>query len=152
MDDQCASLPNRRSFLASAAATAGIFGLNNFLARPARAAEAKPEMDANLLVIGPRAGHTPEIGTMVSMLTYMQSQVFAFVKGMSQADRDYLFDANANTIGALLVHLAATETYYQMNTFGNMKWDSWSPEIKAKWDAAMNLGDAGRKTTISTFT
>ena len=25
-------------------------------------------------------------------------------------------------------------------------WDSWSDEIKKKWDPAMNLGDAGRKT------
>ena len=52
-----------------------------------------------------------------------------------------LFDANANTIGALMLHLAATETYYQMNTFDGMKWGSWSDEIKKKWDAAMDLGD-----------
>jgi uncharacterized damage-inducible protein DinB len=32
-----------------------------------------------------------------------------------------------------------------MNTFENKKWDSWSDEIKKKWDPAMNLGDAGRK-------
>jgi uncharacterized damage-inducible protein DinB len=80
------------------------------------------------------------------MLTYMQTAVFGFVKGLSQADLDYLFDANANTIGALLLHLAATETYYSMNTFENKNWDSWSDDIKKKWDPAMNLGDAGRKT------
>jgi hypothetical protein len=45
-----------------------------------------------------------------------------------------------------MLHLAATETYYQMNTFDGMKWDSWSASIKQKWDAAMGLGDAGRKT------
>ena len=27
-----------------------------------------------------------------------------------------------------------------------MKWDSWSDAVKEKWDPAMNLGDAGRKT------
>ena len=43
------------------------------------------------------------------------------------------------------MHLAATETYYSMNTFENKPWDSWSEEIKKKWDPAMNLGDAGRK-------
>jgi len=62
------------------------------------------------------------------------------------ANLDFLFDANANTIGALLLHLAATETYYGMNTFENKKWDSWSDDVKKKWDAAMNLGEAGRKT------
>lgn len=142
--DQTPFFSNRRNFLAGAAATAGVFGFN--LVAQSVQGQAKPESDANLLVIGPRAGYTPEIGTMVSMLTYMQTAVLGFVKGMSQADLDHLFDANANTIGALLLHLAATETYYQMNTFGNMKWDSWSPEIKAKWDAAMNLGDVGRAT------
>jgi uncharacterized damage-inducible protein DinB len=61
------------------------------------------------------------------------------------ADLDHVFDANANSIGALLLHLAATETYYGMNTFENKKWDTWSEDIKKKWDPAMNLGDAGRK-------
>src|ERR1022692_3735707 len=45
-----------------------------------------------------------------------------------------------------LAHLAATETYYGMNTFENKKWDSWSDDLKKKWDPAMNLGEAGRKT------
>lgn len=45
-----------------------------------------------------------------------------------------------------MLHLAATETYYQMNSFDGMKWGSWSDSIKKQWDAAMNLGDAGRKT------
>ena len=55
-------------------------------------------------------------------------------------------DRNANTIGALMLHLAATETYYQLNTFENKKWDTWADSVKQQWDAAMNLGDAGRKT------
>ena len=45
-----------------------------------------------------------------------------------------------------MLHLAATETYYQMNTFEGMKWDCWPESIKKKWDPAMGLGDAGRKT------
>lgn len=82
------------------------------------------------------------------MLTWMRERngILSATKDLKQADLDYLFDANANTIGALMLHLAATETYYQMNTFEGMKWDSWSSEVKKKWDAAMDLGDAGRKT------
>jgi Protein of unknown function (DUF664) len=44
-----------------------------------------------------------------------------------------------------MLHLAATETYYQLNTFEGKKWDSWSDSVKQQWDAAMNLGDTGRK-------
>ena len=80
------------------------------------------------------------------MLTWMQPAVTRPVEKLSQPDLDWLLDADANSIGALLLHLAATETYYGMNTFEGMKWDGWSDEIKKKWDPAMNLGDAGRKT------
>ena len=102
--------------------------------------------DADINILGPKPGYTPQIGTMVSMLTWMQRAVVEPVKGMSVEDLDHLFDARANSIGALLLHLAATETYYQLNTFQGMKWDSWPETVKQKWDAAMNLGDAGRKT------
>jgi hypothetical protein len=64
---------------------------------------------------------------------------------MSQADLDYLLDPKANTIGALLLHLAATESYYGMNTFGGVKWDSWPDDVKKKWDIPMNLGEPARK-------
>jgi uncharacterized damage-inducible protein DinB len=135
--------PSRRQFVTGAAVAAGLCSFN-LLTPLAQAADTTTATD--LLVIGPRPGYAPQIGTLVSMLTYMQTAVFGFVKGLSQADLDYLFDANANTIGALLLHLAATETYYSMNTFENEKWDSWSDDLKKKWDPAMNLGDAGRKT------
>ena len=121
---------NRRCFLTGAALTAGMYGLN----LAAQSAETKTEKDSGIYVIGPKPGYTPQVGTLVSMLTYIQTAVTSSVKGLTMADLDYLFDANANTIGALLLHLAATETYYGMNTFENKK-----------WDFAMNLGDAGRK-------
>jgi len=67
-------------------------------------------------------------------------------KNLTIADLDHLIDPNANTIGALMLHLAATETYYQLNTFEGKKWDTWPDSVKQQWDAAMNLEDAGRKT------
>jgi uncharacterized damage-inducible protein DinB len=137
-------LPNRRHFLTGAALTAGMYGLN-LLSPSIQAADTKPERDPELLVIGPRPGYTPEIGTMVSMLTYMSSAVEGFVKGLTMADLDHLFDANANTIGALLLHLAAAEAYYQKNTFENIHFEKVSEDFKRQWDPAMDLGDAGRK-------
>jgi uncharacterized damage-inducible protein DinB len=117
----------------------------------ASAASVLPEMAVaapvdGVNILGPKPGYSPQVGTLVSMLTWIQPAVTRPVQGITQANLDYLFDANANSIGALLLHLAATETYYQMNTFDGMKWGSWSDAMKQKWDAAMNLGDAGRKT------
>jgi uncharacterized damage-inducible protein DinB len=136
--------PNRRSFLkGSAAVTAGLSTLLGALSLP----EFVQGADSNLNMLGPRPGYTPQVGTFVSLLTWMREAngVIAATKGLTQADLDYLIDPKANTIGALMLHLAATETYYQLNTFEGKKWDSWPDSVKQQWDAAMNLGDAGRK-------
>jgi len=44
----------------------------------------------------------------------------------------------------MLLHLAATERYYQLHTFDGMKWDSWNESIKKQWDLPMNLGAEAR--------
>ena len=132
-------LPNRRTFLKVGAILAtGISGLP-------LSPESASAQDESTWIVGPKPGFTPEIGTLVSMLAFTRRQVVYNTKGMSQQDLDFLFDAKANTIGALLLHLAATETYYGMNSFGGMKWGSWSDEIKKKWDIPMNLGEPARK-------
>jgi hypothetical protein len=134
---------NRRNFLKdSAALTAGFSALFEALSQPAKAADSQPN------VLGPRPGYSPQVGTFVSLLTWMREQngVIRATKGLTQADLDYLIDPHANTIGALMLHLAAAETYYQFNTFEGKKWDTWSDSVKQQWDVAMNLGDAGRKT------
>src|SRR6201996_7405182 len=129
-------MTNRRTFLSGIAAAAAV-GL------PAISMAAPAE---GINILGPKPGDSPQIGTLVSMLTWMRPAVTRPVKGLTQANLDHLFDANANSIGALLLHLAATETYYQMNTFDGMKWGSWPDGIKQKWDPAMNLGKLGRDT------
>jgi hypothetical protein len=101
------------------------------------------DMDIN--IIGPKEGYSPQIGTLVSMLTWMRMVVLGSVQGMTQAQLDYLFDNKANTIGALLLHLAATDTYYHIHTFEGKPWDSWNANVKQKWDVAMNLGEPARK-------
>jgi uncharacterized damage-inducible protein DinB len=132
-------MPGRRDFLKGGAGLA--FRLSALALLPGSAAAAE-----NSWIVGPQPGFTPEIGTLTSMLAFTREQVIDNVKGLSQQDLDFLLDAKANTIGALLLHLAATETYYQMNTFGEMKWGSWSDEVKKKWDIPMNLGEPARKT------
>jgi uncharacterized damage-inducible protein DinB len=130
----------RRNFLGTAAAASAGIGALASLPQNALA------IDDRINVIGPRTGYSPQIGTLVSMLTWMRRAVLVPVRGLDQASLDHLFDKNANTIGALLLHLAATETYYQLNTFEGLKWDSWSAEIKKRWDPAMGLDQPGRDT------
>jgi hypothetical protein len=133
-------LVGRRKFLnAAAGVSAGIGGLSI-------APESAFASDDRINVIGPKPGYSPQIGTLVSMLTWMQMTIMGAVRGLTQPNLDHLFDSRANTIGALLLHLAAAETYYQMNTFEEKKWDSWPDAVKQKWDPAMNLGQPGRDT------
>jgi uncharacterized damage-inducible protein DinB len=141
--NQC--LSNRRGFLrGSVVLTAGF----STLFRTVLMSETAPVNDSNLNILGPKPGYSPQVGTLVSMLTWMREAngVIRATKGLTKADLDYLFDRNANTIGALMLHLAATETYYQFNTFEGKKWDSWTDSVKQQWDPAMNLGEAGRKS------
>jgi len=101
-------------------------------------------------IVGPMKGFSPQIGTIVSMMAFIRRRVLKSVSGMSIEDLDFLLDSRANTVGAILLHLAATETYYQMNTFDSMQWDSWSDEIKRAWDIPMHLGERARKAIKAT--
>jgi len=142
-NNECFS--NRRSFLrGSAALTAGFSSVLGALSLPDMAQAS----DSNLNIIGPKPGYGPQMGSFISMLTWMRevNGIINATKNLTVADLDYLIDRNANTIGALMLHLAATETYYQLNTLEGKKWDTWPDSVKQQWDQAMNLGDAGRKT------
>jgi len=97
---------NRRGFLKeSAVFTAGFSTLLGASLMP----EAAQASDSNLNILGPKPGYGPQVGTFVSMLTWMREAngVISATKGLTQADLDYLVDRNANTIGALMLHLAA---------------------------------------------
>jgi hypothetical protein len=106
--------PGRRNFLkASATLTAGAAGLG-ILSEPGYSE------DTELFIVGPKQGYTPQIGTLVSEMAFMQWQVMNSVKGTSQKDLDFLLDDKANRIGALLLHLVATEKFYQLNTLDGL--------------------------------
>ena len=132
----------RRNFIQnSAAITSGLAGLT-CLDHPADAAEFSPS-DTSLYVIGPTEGYSTQIGTLVSMLNYNRSTIVNMVKSMSMKDLDHLHDANSNTIGALILHLGATEKFYQINTFEGRQ--DFNDEEKKIWGSAMSLGDEGRQ-------
>ena len=131
--------PSRRHFLMTAAAfTTGVSALT-LLSQPALSE------DAEVNIIGPKKGYSPQIGTLVSMMTWMRMVLLMSVKGMSQKDLDYLLDDKANTIGALLMHLAATDRIYQLNTFEGNSLKELPSSYKEKWSVAMDLGEPARK-------
>lgn len=91
--------------------------------------------------IGNVEGASPQIGAMISMLEDLKDRVENTVKNMSQYEIDYLHDEEANRIGALVMHLAAAEAYYQVFTFENREFNA---EEKKKWDLALDLNKGGR--------
>lgn len=103
----------------------------------------EPPLEEGMFVVGPVKGYTPMIGTLVSMLNYNRQTIINMVKGFSKEQLDFLLDKNANSIGALLLHLGATEKYYQINTFEGRQ--DFNDEEKKIWESAMELGDAGRR-------
>jgi len=139
-----APISSRRSFLAktgTTALTAGLVGL------PLVSSIANPSTTANdsLNFIGPKEGYSPQVGTLVSMMNWMRQTILWPVQGMSVKDLDYLHDDNSNTIGGMLWHLAATERFYQLNTFEGRAWGDWPKKDDEEFNVAMGLGDKGRK-------
>src|SRR5260370_39984332 len=102
--------------------------------------------ESEVNVIGPKTGYSPQVGALVSLMTWMRMVLLMSVKGMSQKDLDYLLDDKANTIGALLMHLAATDRIYQINTFEGNSLKELPSSYKEKWGVAMELGEPARKS------
>ncbi|MBT8204821.1 MAG: DinB family protein [Eudoraea sp.] len=96
-------------------------------------------------IIGPKDGFSPQIGTLVSMMNWMRMIILSPVRGMRIKDLDYLVDEKANSIGAMLLHLAATERFYQIHTFEGRKWGNWDVADKENWAVASQLGERARK-------
>jgi len=94
-------------------------------------------------LIGPVKGYTPQIGTLVTELNNLSTRVEEAVKSLSQPELDFLLDENANSIGALVMHLAATEKLFQINTFENRR--TFNDEENEKWGDAYTLGAGARK-------
>jgi hypothetical protein len=135
----------RRGFLKAAAMlTSGMAGLS-FLPKMGFSSVAAPE-DKDLSIIGPKEGYSPQIGTLVSEMAFMRAQVVRNVQGLTMEQLDWLMDDKANTIGALLFHLCATDVFYHEHTFNGAEWGKVDDSVEKKFGAAMNLGDAGRKT------
>ncbi|WP_299245544.1 DinB family protein [uncultured Aquimarina sp.] len=99
----------------------------------------------SIYLIGPQKGYSPQIGTLLSTMTMMRAWVVRTVKDLTTEQLDFQIDEQSNSIGAMLLHLAATERYYQLNTFDEIAWGKWDEDIKKEWDIASGLGKKGRE-------
>lgn len=97
-----------------------------------------------LSVFGPRRGYAPHISILVSQLKWMRAVLLDRLRSLSVDQLDWLASPHANSIGALLMHLAATDAYYGLNTFDGVPWGRFSDAARQKWAVAMNLGETAR--------
>ncbi|NER16561.1 DinB family protein [Spongiivirga citrea] len=70
----------------------------------------------------PIDGYSPQIGLMVYMLEDLKDRITQQVKDLDQSQIDFLYDANANSIGSLIMHLVSTESYYRIATLEGREW------------------------------
>lgn len=92
--------------------------------------------------IVPEKGYSTQIGIMVTMLEDLKLRITEEVDSLTVEQTDFLFDEKANSIGALIMHLAATESYYQVETFENR---AWTEEESKLWEIPSSLGSASRE-------
>ena len=97
-------------------------------------------------VFGSRPGYSTQMSILVSMMDWMRNVVVREVSGMSTKDLDYLHDSDSNSVGAMLMHLGATERFYQIHTFENRSWGDWDKKDADKWNIPSGLGGKARAT------
>ena len=56
-------------------------------------------------ILAPWPDYSPQIGTLVSEMTWIRTKVVRTAKGLTTDQLDYLLDDKANRIGALLLQL-----------------------------------------------
>lgn len=94
---------------------------------------------------GKREGYTQQISILVSMMDWMRATVLRSVEGISIKELDFLLDKDSNSIGAMLMHLAATERFYQIHTFDGRQWGDFDKKDTDRWNVGSRLGAQARK-------
>ena len=78
---------------------------------------------------------------MVAMLEGLKHQITEEAQGLSQSETDFKFNEKANSIGALVMHLVATEAYYQIETLEGRQ---WTDEGKSLWGIGAGLNEESK--------
>jgi uncharacterized damage-inducible protein DinB len=96
----------------------------------------------NLYLISDIPGFTPQIARLVSMMNYVRHTTLSAVEGLTVTELGHLNDSESNSIGSLLLHIAASEAGYQAATFYKRELND---EEKQEWGAALVLGEKARQ-------
>lgn len=96
----------------------------------------------NIYLISDIPGYSPQISRLLSMMNYARFTTLEAVKNLTIDQLDFLLDEESNSIGALLLHFAAVEYAYQLQTFELRELNDEEISI---WGAALELGEKGRK-------
>lgn len=131
----------RRNFIK----TTGILGAGLFIPNLMAAETTGMVPSDNIHEFGKREGYTDQVSILVSMMDWMRSTVLRSVEGISQNELDFLLDGKSNSIGAMLMHLAATERFYQIHTFEGREWGDFDKKDTDRWSVGSRLGDQARK-------
>jgi len=99
-----------------------------------------PRVNAQIQIKAPN-GYAPQVGNLVSMMDDLKIRITNKVQNLSLEEVDFLLDEDANRIGALIYHLAATEKYYQLYTFEGRDFN----KEEMDWDLAQKLGPKARE-------
>lgn len=87
-------------------------------------------------------GYSPNISRLICMMNHARLGTIGSVKGLTVKELDYLHDHKSNSIGALLLHIAAVDFFYQKESFEERELNDEEFNI---WKAAWNLGELARK-------
>jgi hypothetical protein len=96
----------------------------------------------SLYLIGDISGFTPQIARLVSMTNYVRHTTISAVEDLMVSELDYLNGAESNSIGSLLLHIAAAEVGYQAATFDKRELND---EEQYEWGTALALGEKARQ-------
>lgn len=132
---------NRRNFIKAS----GLLGAGLLVPSVNFASSGTFAPNDNIHEFGKRQGYTDQVSILVSMMDWMRSTVLRSVDGLSQKELDFLLDDDSNTIGAMLMHLAATERFYQIHTFEDREWGDFDKKDTDMWNVGSRLGEQARK-------
>ncbi|MCP3026444.1 DinB family protein [Halobacillus sp. A5] len=92
--------------------------------------------------IGSLKGFTPQIGHLVSQMNYVRKTTLDAVSGLTTSELDFLPSREGNSIGALLLHIAAVEKGFQIEIFDGRRPNE---QEMLEWGSPYSLGEKGRK-------
>lgn len=89
-----------------------------------------------------KRGYTEKIGELVAMMEMTRDFTLFETSDLTEEELDKTDDKGSNSIGALLMHIAAIEYVHQVMTFEQR---DLNEEEMEEWGAALELGEKGRE-------